>query len=83
MELNSIVKFLGSSATFIPSATKLPSSDLLSKLMASCHTVRRVEGQFVGDELDLRMFLHSEFTYTVPNDDNKVKLRLTKDSQIL
>ena len=36
-------------------------TDLLYKFFASCHTVRNIGGELMGDELDLRMFLFSEF----------------------
>lgn len=51
--------------------------------MASCHTVRRVADEFLGDELDLRMFLYSDYTYEVPVDDHSVKLRLSHGRDVL
>lgn len=38
--------------------------------MASCHTVRKVNQEFLGDELDLRMFLYSGYNYSVPENNN-------------
>lgn len=39
-----------------------PDNKLLLQLFASCHAVRHVEGTFLGDEVDLRMFLFSGYT---------------------
>jgi cation-transporting ATPase 13A2 len=78
MELNSSYKFVGDQqGDVIPAQTQLAPNDLLCKLMASCHTVRRVCEEFLGDELDLRMFLYSEFKYEVPLNEKNIKLRLT------
>lgn len=58
--------------------------DILIKLFASCHTVRQIEGEFMGDELDLRMFLFTQFVYELPqNLETGVKLRLRKGKTIL
>lgn len=53
-------------------------SDILYKLFASCHTVRKIEDEFMGDELDLRMFLFSDFTFQL-SDDVKVRFIVEKD----
>lgn len=55
----------------------MPVDEILAKLMASCHTVRKVAEEFMGDELDLRMFLYSGYEYHVPEDDHSVALNLT------
>jgi hypothetical protein len=31
------------------------------KLFASCHTTKKIDGEFLGDEVDLRMFLFSKY----------------------
>lgn len=36
-------------------------NDLVWKLFATCHTTKQVEGVFLGDEVDLRMFLYSQY----------------------
>lgn len=41
---------------------------MISKLFASCHTTRQTEDGFLGDEVDLRMFLHSGYKMSVSND---------------
>lgn len=82
MELHSIVKFDKGKQTIIKNSheksldEKLLEDDIITKLMASCHTVRKVGEKFLGDELDLRMFLFSEYQYEVPQDDQSVKLNL-------
>ena len=47
-----------------------PSNSLIYKLFACCHTVRKHEGNYLGDEVDLRMYLHSNYTMSVPEGGN-------------
>jgi hypothetical protein len=43
---------------------------MINKLFASCHTTRQTEDGFLGDEVDLRMFLHSEYKMSVSTNPN-------------
>lgn len=52
-----------------------PTYSLIYKLFAACHTVRHINGEFLGDEVDLRMFLHSDYQMTVP-EDQQIRLRV-------
>lgn len=36
-------------------------NDLVWKLFATCHTTKNIGGKLMGDEVDLRMFIFSDF----------------------
>ncbi|EPX71920.1 P-type ATPase P5 type [Schizosaccharomyces octosporus yFS286] len=58
----------------------LCSKDLLSNdspsnllfTMATCHMLRRVEGELLGDPLDMKMFEFTDWTYSEENFTNKL-----------
>lgn len=60
IEVYEIVKFTNEAAHHnITKELKLPENNLIGRLFASCHTTRQTEDELLGDEVDLRMFLHS------------------------
>jgi magnesium-transporting ATPase (P-type) len=52
------------------------------KLFASCHTVRKIQDEFMGDELDLRMFLFSGFSFELSENVNIRSTNRRDDSHI-
>ena len=45
-------------------------NDLVFKLFATCHTTKQIQGEFMGDEVDLRMFLYSGYKMSDSEDPN-------------
>lgn len=57
-------------------------SDPVLRLFGCCHTVRHISGEFLGDELDLRMFEFSGFDYCKSSNET-VKLKVRKNQTVL
>lgn len=59
VEIVHIYKFLEQSYRDIRSSEDVERLDF--KIFGSCHTVRSVDSNLLGDEIDLKMFLHSSY----------------------
>lgn len=71
IEVYEIIRFVDDNSHHnITKAFKNAENSLISKLFASCHTTRQTDDGLLGDEVDLRMFLHSEFTMSASEDKN-------------
>ena len=46
--------------------TSLPDNSLLKHCMASCHSLTMIQGEFIGDPLDVKMFQHTGWHYSEP-----------------
>ena len=49
--------------------------ELILKGFGSCHSVREIDGELLGDEVDLRMFLHSGYNLE-PFESSDVKFKV-------
>jgi|JI6StandDraft_1071083.scaffolds.fasta_scaffold03351_7 magnesium-transporting ATPase (P-type) len=49
------------------------------KLFASCHTVRKIQDEFMGDELDLRMFQFAGFSFELSEKDVSIRSTVRRD----
>lgn len=80
VEVHEIIKFHDEDhKEDITQAMDNPNNLLIRKLFACCHTVKNIDGEFLGDEVDLRMYLYS--TYTMINSDKpEIKFIAEKDS---
>jgi cation-transporting ATPase 13A2 len=52
--------------------------NLMTMLFGTCHTVRKYENEFLGDEVDLRMFEHSKFAKTRKSEKDVYEDHLKK-----
>ena len=51
-------------------ATTLPDTHLIKQCMASCHSLTMIQGEFIGDPLDVKMFQHTGWHYSESGADN-------------
>jgi cation-transporting ATPase 13A3/4/5 len=61
VEVRKVIKFYNDKYSEITSEERSNNS-LDFKLFASCHTVREFDEKIMGDEIDLKTFLHSGYT---------------------
>ena len=50
-------------------------------LFATCHCTREINGQFMGDQIDLRMFLFSEYQMK-QSEKIQVKFEVSKGNDM-
>lgn len=69
IEVYSIIKFSTSTAhDTITHTLTTPNNALINQLFASCHTTRKTDEELLGDEVDLRMYLHSQYNMRTSQD---------------
>jgi cation-transporting ATPase 13A2 len=59
-----------------------PSESLQFKLFATCHSVHNLDGEFVGDTLDVQMMKYSKWKYISPQD-YRVKFIMKRENSLL
>ena len=62
VQVNQVLKFKDAdNIVTITDEIDEPENESIWKLFSTCHTTKKIQGQFLGDEVDLRMFLFSKY----------------------
>lgn len=77
--------FDGKFGELVEDASELPSDSIIVETLATCHELRSVDGELIGDPLDIKMFEFSKWKFTEDehhrqstNPDGSVTLHVAK-----